>query len=471
MATLVAPMGGAATTQIRELSNATANESVWMKAFDAPAAAVGDFDGDGHAEIVAHNDNQYVYVLSTKEARVLAEFKPPYPSGWGARPLNDPAVADVDNDGRLEIVVATSAAYVCVYEYDPSQSTATSFKFLQVWCKRMDTYDPTEAGADAGVWVEDVTGDGKAEIFSQTEEQGLFCFNYDGTVRWSTSDWGGNAGPTVADLNGDGKKEAVFFGDGGEVKAFDAATGVAKWTFYSNKHVWPASIPVSGAVGDLETDGKKEIVFIARQATHTDDYRKNHFMLFVLNHDGTLRWKAQPTWGNPLSYTHPIIHDVDGDGKKEIIAEDWNTIGHKPGAWEKLGPANVFAYNADGTLRWRTTFDASWSNDDLALADVDGDGHQDVLAIGFAGGTEGVWYLDARNGVQKQHIPIYGWTPLRGVIAGDFDKSGDTEFAVPVHKTDKGGGYVFFDTGVACNIAFGGWQNPTPCSPRTGSSS
>ena len=114
---LVAPVAIAATSLRTEITNATANETTAFANFDAPASAVADFDGDGIAEIVAHNDNKRLYVLATSTPRVLAEILTPYPSGWGARPLNDPAVGDIDGDGTLESAVANSAGVVCVYEY------------------------------------------------------------------------------------------------------------------------------------------------------------------------------------------------------------------------------------------------------------------------------------------------------------------------------------------------------------------
>ncbi len=454
----------AGTVLVVEISNASANPVHAMKAFDAPAFALGDFDGDGNVEIVAHNDNQYVYVLSTKSAKVLAEFRPKYPAGWNVRPINDVAVADVDGNGILDIIVVNSAAYTCRYEFDPAASSSSSFKFAEKWCMRANDFD-ADAAADGGPWVEDVDGDGKMEIFMNTEGRGLYAYKHDGTVLWKSGKYGGNAGPTVADLDGDGKKEALFFGDGGEVRALDAKTGSVKWEFFASKYVWPASIPVSGNAGDLDGDGRKEVVFIARDASHTDDLTKNHFMIFVLDHHGKLKWKDRPSWGKPMSYTHPVIHDIDGDGKKEIVALDWNTMGHKPGSWQALGPSNVFAYNHDGSLLWRTVLDNSWSNDDIAIADADGDGKLEVISIGRGGSTDGVWYLDAKTGAKKEHVSAGSWTALRGPVFGDFDGTGDLDWALPVNTAAKGGGFRVYDTSAPCKVAYGGWQLHDPCHP------
>ncbi|HWH08673.1 MAG TPA: VCBS repeat-containing protein, partial [Candidatus Thermoplasmatota archaeon] len=462
LALVLLPLASAATTLVNEVSNQTANEQHWLQQFDAPAAAVADFDGDGRPEIVAHNDNQYVYVLSTTEPRILAEFRTEYPSGWGVRPINDPHVADVDNDGKLDIVVVNSAAVVCVYEHEGA------FRFEKEWCRRMDAYDGGTAAADAGAAVGDVDGDGRKEIFSQTEKLGLYAFNWDGSVRWSKSTYGGNSGPLLSDLDGDGRKEVVFFGDGGEVKAFDASSGSQKWAFWASNYVKPASIPVAGNAADLDGDGRKEVVFSARDAPAGDtNYYDNHLMIFVLSSSGALKARWQPSWGNPMSYTHPVLIDVNGDGRRDILMQDWNTIGHKPGDWEKLGPANVFAYTGTGTLLWRTQLDNTWSNDDLAVADVDGDGAQEVLAIGWGPSGDGVWYLDLRTGAKEQHVGVGSWTALRGPIAGNLGGDGKTWWAISIHSSSKGGAYKVFRTDAACSVAFGGWANPNPCGGGT----
>ena len=466
---LATPLALAGTTLVTDLNNSTANESVAFKNFDAPASAVADFDGDGVPEIVTHNDNQYLYVLATKSPRVLAEFKTQYPSGWTVRPINDPAVADVDNDGKLDIVVANSAGVVCVYEFTGGTSS-TSMSFTKVWCKTMNTYD--SPGADAGVAVEDVNGDGKMEIFSQVEKRGLFAYNYDGSTRWSKGEYGGNAGPLVKDIDGDGKKEAVFFSDGGTVRAYDASSGSSKWTFWGGNYVKPGSITLAGNAADVDGDGRNEVVFAARNAPADDTYYyDNHLMMFVLSHTGSLQSRWTPSFANPLSYTHPVLIDVNGDGVKDILTQDWNTIGHKPGNWEKLGQANVFAYKHDGTLLWRTVLDNSWSNDDIAVADIDGDGGQEVLAIGYNGGMDGLWALDLRTGAKETHIPVgSGWQVLRGPIAGDLLGDGRTSIAAPVDKSGSSeGGWKIWRTDAACKVAFGGWQNPSPCDPESGS--
>lgn len=459
---LISASAFAATTLINTISNATSNEVQPFKNFDPPTPAVADFNGDGKMELVSQNDNQYVYVLSATSSNVLAEFRPPYPSGWGARPINDVAIADVDGDGLLSIIVVTSAGRVCDYEYSPG------WTFTQRWCSVMDGY--SSPGADAGPAVADVDGDGKLEIFSQTEQKGLYAFNWDGSVRWSKNEWGGNAGPIITDLEHDGKKDVIFFSDGGTIKAYDASSGNGKWSFWSSAYVSPGSVPIAGNAADIDGDGKEEVVYAARHAPLSNtDYTTNHLMIFVLSHTGSLQSRWQPSWGNPMSYTHPALVDVNGDGVKDIVMQDWNTIGHKPGEWERLGPANVFAYTHNGNLLWRTVMENSWSNDNVAVADVDGDGKMEVLTIGYNGGSDGMWYLDLATGAKEAHVPAGGsWQVLRGPIAGDLDGSGKTGWAASYSTNGNGGAWRVYRTDAPCKVEYGGFQYADPCRKGTG---
>ncbi len=466
------PARAATTTQLNLITNSSPGHSLSFGQFDSDTYAVADFDHDGKREVVVSNDNQDLYVLSGSSSRVLAEIHPDYPAGWPVRTISDPVVADIDGDGHLDIVSDDSAGVVCAFRYDSGTST-TSMTFTKMWCHRMSDYMGDQTGADAGVAVGDVDGSGKLVTFSNTEDKGLYAFNSDGSVRWKSADYGGNAGPLLTDLDGDGHKEIVFWGDGGEVRVRDASTGTPKWTFYSNKYVTPASISVSGSAADLDGDGKKELVYMARDAHDATNFSNDHAALFVLGYNGALKWWVHPSWTNPTSYNHPVLADVNGDGKKEIITLDWNTIGHKPGNWEVTGSPHLFSYSWDGRLLWKDDIADPWSNDDVALADVTGDGVQDVLAIGTANGHDGVWYVNSRTGAFEQHVDTaYG--ALRGPVIGDFDGSGKLSWALSIHSSSAGGGFQFFKTDQPCQGLFlsfhendncGGSGTPPPPPP------
>ena len=131
--------------------------------------------------------------------------------------------------------------------------------------------------------------------------------------------------PVVADVDGDGNKEILFSSYDGKIHCFNLdGTEHGAWPFSldgrSTSVLTMASRP---AVADLNGDGKLEIVF----ATYTEKNATpiRHGTLYVL--DCTGKVLAQKTLeaglGGPAvvnpGYAEPVLADVDGDGKPEIV--------------------------------------------------------------------------------------------------------------------------------------------------------
>jgi hypothetical protein len=122
------------------------------------------------------------------------------------------------------------------------------------------------------------------------------------------------------------------------------------------------------------------------------------------------------------------VQDVDGDGAQDVLGFDWNTIGHKPGDWQVLGPAHAFRLDADGNDVWVRTVDAWWSNQDILVRGGS------VLVVGADNQTDGLWRLDAGNGSLDSFLPFGAWKALRGPVPVHVD--GQTLLALPVRPLD-----------------------------------
>ncbi|HWG91749.1 MAG TPA: FG-GAP-like repeat-containing protein, partial [Candidatus Thermoplasmatota archaeon] len=318
-----------------------------------------------------------------------------------------------------------------------------------------DKYPPPKEypGLDGNPAIGSVDGSGNQWVFVQNDDiPGLFAFDEKGATRWRNTELDGNAGPVVADLNGDGKREVVFVSDGGAVVAYDAATGQRKWAWYANANgANPGSISVSPVVHDLDGDGKKEIFVGARQAVQgSGDWMfKQHAWYFLIAHDGKLLWKRQIPNGAPHLYMHGVPYDVNGDGTKDIIAVDWNTIGHKPGNWEKVGGGNLFAlHGKTGEPLWVTALDSTWSNKDIAVADIDDDKQPEILVPtqGPMGGDGiGVYNMEGR---QEGWFGITaGWQIARGPVVADLWGDGKLSILLPVYRDGASGCVHQLDVG------------------------
>jgi hypothetical protein len=451
------------TSRYVAINQSVAQPQVPFQSFDGNPPKVFDINGDGQMEIIAQNDNNWFYVFDSKTGAILFQAKTTFPAGWGARTFNGPEIAILAEGGAPRIVVENSAAYITMYRYDHAGSTNSAFKFVKEWERRLDVCF-SNPGSDSKPVLADLDRDGKLDIVASTEESGIYALRQDGSIMWSRCIGGGNAEPTVADITLDGYPEVVFASDGGIVTAMSGKGGTILWTFDARARygLGSGSMPVGPAIGQLDGVGGPEIVVGARDSHNATVYSQNHALLLALKSNGQVLWAKQDPVGNPLTYTHAIIADAEGDGQNEVYWGDWNTMGHKPpwdeaSAWARTGPANYYRYAADGSLVWKRTLDAWWSNKDLAIADADGDGIQEVLANGPDGRSDGIWYLDARNGALDAFVAAFPWKVARGAVVADLWNTGSMQWIIGAGLDDPSGGshaVLIYDTHAAYNSVY-----------------
>ena len=479
---LLVPAAQAAVTRTLVITTGSAQPTQAFSGFDGNPPKAFDVDGDGRLEILAQNDNHYLYVFDSATGKILAQLKTNIPAGWSARTFNGPE-AYKDASGVTHLVLANSAAYVTSYRFDAAASSAAGFSFVKEWERRTTDCTADNPGMDAKPTLGDLDRDGSPEIVVVVEEVGIIALKANGALYWKKCIGGGNGEAVVGDLNLDGWPEVVHGSDGGVVTALNgrpdpnctpAPCPSTRWSFWapSRFQIGPGSIPVGVAIGQLDGVGGLDVVAGARDAHDATNFTNNHALLFALNSNGALLWGKQHPEGTPLTYTRPIIADADKDGQSEVYWADWNTIGHKPpdpkspDAWKVVGPAcadrptggcaNFYRYDRQGNLVWRTMTGSFWSNKDIALVDLDGDGQQEVLANGPGNGHDGIWSLDIATGAKEQFIDLYPWMTSRMAVAYDLAGDGGMDLVVETGPmaTSQGAAVHVYDTGVPYSAAW-----------------
>ncbi len=184
--------------------------------FSAPILV--DLEGNGSLEYVAAG----VVVASdtkhwTNNALVVYEPDGTRPNAWDQAalgtgmlypnqlPQESPTVADLDNDGRLEIILATFDGWIRAYKYDKAPLWAFNYAQGQ-------TVFASEPA------IGDIDGDGSLEVVFNTYDPrlagatvGTWALKNDGSVvngfPLYIGAGGASAAPTLADLDGDGQLE------------------------------------------------------------------------------------------------------------------------------------------------------------------------------------------------------------------------------------------------------------------------
>ncbi|SFQ66400.1 Repeat domain-containing protein [Amycolatopsis arida] len=240
--------------------------SKWHDFFslDGETPLTGDFDGDGKDDIVTftHGSGADVYVaLSTGTGFAVARKWHDFFSLNG----EVPAVGDVNGDAKDDIVTFTRNDLADVYV---ALSTGTGFTASAKWHDYFGL-----SGESPG--VADVNGDGRSDIvtFTQGANADVYVALSTGTGFTTSTKWHdffavGLESPRLGDFNGDGAADIATFtnnGDGDVYVALSNRTG--RFTDTGTKwHDFFALTTEFPYVGDFDDDGRTDLVTFTHNA-------------------------------------------------------------------------------------------------------------------------------------------------------------------------------------------------------------
>jgi len=419
--------------------------SSWCETGWYSSPAVADLDGDGTMEVIA--SAYTIFALdgatgdvewSTKSGHDRSE---PEADNVG-RTWPGIVVADVDNDGSLEIVTAHGNGYVSVYD--------NNGYFEPGWPKRPISNELR------GLSVYDLDGDDTLEIVvtaARGNETNTWVYEHDGALRagWpqlsneSGYAWGVfNDNAAVGDLDGDGMGEIVVPSDVHYICAYEAngaqipANAMYEGKGWGKVGIWESlevelrgwgrcngerdeSYRTNFANGpanivDVNNDGIVEVVATGNVYDCHAGYPPSRYVgVYIFNADrsrfnaGGYDWNTLPTdTGAPISEDYGVIEsatynpataDLDGDGNLEILFSSYDGRVHafwldktEHGAW----PFAV--YPGSGYRRFAS---------EPAVADLDNDGQAEVIFTS--------WVQKGSNQTGKLYIVDALGNPLHAI--------------------------------------------------------
>lgn len=371
------------------------------------APAFGDIDGDGQGEIVVTNrgttSGGFIYAFR-RNGTAVPNF--PINHGYSTR---TPVLADLNNDGALEIIVNKRlypVGEVWVYKGD-----ATVYPG---WPKPIN-HVPASSSA-----VGDITGDGIPEIISESYIS-LYAWDRDGNTisgfpfNLPNSDANSYSSPVLADVDNDNIREIVFgthvvggSGNGYMYILRNNGTILSGWP-KASAH-WIYGPP---AVGYIDNDNIIDIAFGDQTLSFNPlDY------VFAYNKNGTA------LSGFPISNiwavnTQVLLADIDNDNMTELIFDDNTYIN---------GMGKYLAYNHDATpvFGWPIATAGTTFFSTPVLGDINNNGILDMAGTGTLSGTTTIylWNTGMNFTPAKIYIPMWQYNTRHNGVFGDVNLVG-----------------------------------------------
>ncbi len=422
----------------------------------AGSPCVADLDNNGRCEIVLATTEGTVHLLRD-DGRIAEGWPQQISDGFYAAP----AAGDLDGDGELEIVLGGISGRVYAWNTDGSNVPGWPVRPTLVRAGgQMEAGHGVEFHASASLG--DVEADGAAEVCIAASEGLVWIL--DGTGR-TLPGWPQiippardppNPGsvycpPALADLDGDRLPEVVVATNAYRIYAWHGdGRPVAGWP------VWVTNRARAGyggvALGDLDADGHTEIIVTSEHGF------AGPATVSVFGHDGV------PEVGWPYVLPEPCnvgaaLGDLNGDHLPEVVVA---TIG---------GDATVVALEGvtgRPVPGWPVRLKAETVNAAPLITDIDGDGSNDVIVAALSTGSGSdawIWALDA-GGRQLRDYPImlpHDEIVRASPVTADLDGDGDLELLAATERLNT---LYVWDLDALCDPASMPWPGAAGSASR-----
>jgi fibronectin type 3 domain-containing protein len=318
---------------------------------DPQGIVICDVDGDGKSDVIVVNGGDKTVSVyrntSASGSITTSSFAPKADFTTGSWP-NSVAVQDVDGDGKPDLVVTNySSNTVSIFRNSSTSGSITASSFAP-------KIDFTTGSEPISVAIGDVDGDGKPDLI--------------------VANFSGNTVSVLRNTSTSGSITASSF-----AAKVDFTTGT-----------YPKSI----AINDVDGDGKPDLI-VANFSGNTVSVLKN------TSTPGSITASSFAPKIDFITGSEPIcvaIGDVDGDGKPDLVVTNGNS-----NTVSVLRNTSTYGSITASSFAAKVDFATGSVPEDIAIADLDGDGKPDLVTNG-------------RDNTTSQFLSVFKNTSMPGII-------------------------------------------------------
>ncbi len=313
------------------------------------SVTVGDFNGDGNADLATAN-TYFSHTVSVLLGDGLGGFAAAANFGVGYYP-NSVTVGDFNGDGNADLATADTGSYtVSVLLGDGLGGFAAAANF----------------GVGSNPWsvtVGDFNGDGNADLATANQSSSTVSVLLgDGLGGFAaTADVNVGSSPqsvTVGDFNDDGNADLATANAFSSTVSVLLGDGLGGFAAAANFGV--GSNPWSVTVGDFNDDGNADLA--------TANVSSNN--VSVLLGDGLGGFAAAANFGGFYQAVSVTVGDFNGDGKADLAAAFTNDYTYS---------VRVLLGDGLGGVAAAGSFDVDWEATSVTVGDFNGDGKADLV--------------------------------------------------------------------------------------------
>jgi len=396
--------------------------------------AIGDLDGDGRPDIaVAANSTKAISIYRNISTSGTIAFAAKVDISLGSDDPNNVVIGDLDGDGKPDLAtgnglsgnvsILRNTSTVGSISFDANVDFATGFK------TRWITMGDIDGDGKPGLFI--VNNGGALNLLRNTTTSGaaFTTSSFDAAVNFTTD--GNPQMAAFGDLDGDGKPDiAVTSYNSSTVSLFrnTSTKGVAfSSTTLDAKVDLAATNNATGvAIGDLDGDGKPDIVACNRTSATVSVFRN------VISGSGafsTSSFDPKVDLSTGSTTWRVAIADLNMDGKPDIAVVNSGAAT----ASVLQNTTTTGAAFSTSSFNTQVTYATGSTPQDIAIADLDGDGWPDLLAGNWSSNSISVLrntggsctlplHLISFKGVSSagQHVQL-NWQTVNEVNTSSFD--------------------------------------------------